>query len=380
MRTLDATKDDAPAMLAISNDAVRKTTAIRNATKVDLDDRFAWLRDRQAKGFPVLAAKTPDGTGPGYASYANWRSRDGYSYTVEHSVQVARDARHVRVGRTLLVALSAWARTSGKRMMAAGIEASNAPSMRFHERLGFHEVGWLTEVGETFGTWFDLVPLPFLLDTRPTPRHGCAACCDPFGRKWHRIGRAKRAHAADTRALGLVLYGVIAQFKRWGDPSNLACLGTRARPTNGQSVVPTELVVRTSRPSWNALCLRQPAGVLSFQGCNHHGQPCRKSACGRNGLRCLARRQPFDAQIPLCWPSDRGCGFGGQGWLIWSVWDRGFDLSLQQPPTPTVCRLRRALRLCQERPTYGGDLLRDGRPDRYAVHGAQRASHDRGST
>ena len=41
--------------------------------------------------------------------------------------------------------------------MIAGVDAANAPSIRFHERLGFTVAGTLREVGHKFDRWLDLV-------------------------------------------------------------------------------------------------------------------------------------------------------------------------------------------------------------------------------
>jgi len=173
MRILDATEDDLPPILAIYNDAVRNTTAIWNEVEVDLSERRAWFRDRQAKGFPVLVAKakakTEDGNVLGFSSYGDWRSWDGYRHTVEHSVYVQADARGKGVGRNLLAALIVRAKDAGKHVMVAGIEASNAPSIHLHKTLGFQDAGVLREVGSKFGNWLDLAFLQLVLDQRPKP-------------------------------------------------------------------------------------------------------------------------------------------------------------------------------------------------------------------
>lgn len=41
--------------------------------------------------------------------------------------------------------------------MIAGVDAANAASIRFHERLGFSQAGLLREVGYKFDRWLDLV-------------------------------------------------------------------------------------------------------------------------------------------------------------------------------------------------------------------------------
>jgi phosphinothricin acetyltransferase len=48
--------------------------------------------------------------------------------------------------------------------MMAGVDAENASSIRFHERLGFERVGHLREVGFKFGRRLDLVFLQRMLD------------------------------------------------------------------------------------------------------------------------------------------------------------------------------------------------------------------------
>lgn len=61
------------------------------------------------------------------------------------------------VGTLLVQALFARAAALGKHTMIAGVDAANAPSIRFHERLGFSQAGLLREVGYKFDRWLDLV-------------------------------------------------------------------------------------------------------------------------------------------------------------------------------------------------------------------------------
>ena len=56
------------------------------------------------------------------------------------------------------------ARLLGKHVIMAGIESSNQPSLRLHERLGFVRVGQLKEVGAKFGRWLDLIFMQRMLD------------------------------------------------------------------------------------------------------------------------------------------------------------------------------------------------------------------------
>jgi L-amino acid N-acyltransferase len=169
MRIRDAEAGDAEGIAAIYNDAVANTTAIWNETTVDAANRAAWLADRQRAGYPVLVAIADDGSVAGYASFGDWRAFDGYRHTVEHSVYVHRDRRGNGLGEALMRALIERARSAGKHVMVAGIEAGNTVSIALHRKLGFAEVGLMREVGAKFGTWLDLAFLQLVLDRRPRP-------------------------------------------------------------------------------------------------------------------------------------------------------------------------------------------------------------------
>jgi L-amino acid N-acyltransferase len=165
----DADESHLPAILAIYNEVLAHSTAIFSDQPTTLEERTAWFRARLAQGYPVLVAVE----GPrvlGYATFGDFRSWPGYRHTVEHSVHVAADARGRGVGGVLMAQLLPRAAALGKHVMVAGIDASNAASIRFHERLGFERVGLLREVGCKFGRWLDLAFLERRLDNRqPAP-------------------------------------------------------------------------------------------------------------------------------------------------------------------------------------------------------------------
>jgi L-amino acid N-acyltransferase len=165
----DATGADLPAILAIHNSAVLRTTAIWNESLVDLEDRRAWLAARTAQGYPVLVASQENVGVLGYASYGDFRAWHGYRHTVEHSVYVQEGLRRRGVGSALLSALIERARAGGKHVMIAGIEAGNAASLQLHARFDFQETGRLAQVGTKFGRWLDLVFMQRILSAQPAP-------------------------------------------------------------------------------------------------------------------------------------------------------------------------------------------------------------------
>ncbi|MDO5642646.1 MAG: GNAT family N-acetyltransferase [Paracoccus sp. (in: a-proteobacteria)] len=168
MMIRDAGPGDLPAILAIYNDAVARTTAIWNEAPADLANRADWLAGRQQAGYPVLVADRA-GTVLGYASFGPFRPFSGYRHTVEHSVYVAPAHAGGGIGRALMEALITHARAAGHHVMVAGIEAGNLPSIRLHEKLGFRQTGLLPQVGAKFGQWLDLAFMQLTLDTRDTP-------------------------------------------------------------------------------------------------------------------------------------------------------------------------------------------------------------------
>ena len=156
LRIQDATEDDLAGLLAIYNDVIATSTAIYSCDPVTLEDRRQWWRARTAQGYPVLVAHDAQGVA-GFATFGDFRAWPGYRFTVEHSVHVRADGRGRSIGTRLMQALLPRAAALGKHVMIAGVDAANAASIRFHERLGFEKSGHLREVGYKFDRWLDLV-------------------------------------------------------------------------------------------------------------------------------------------------------------------------------------------------------------------------------
>lgn len=152
----DAAAGDLPAILAIHNDVVLTSTANFSYHAVDLEDRRAFLRDRQARGFPFLVAVEGDVL-LGYASFGPFRPHDGYLRTVEHSVYVARAHQRRGVAARLLASLVDRAEALGKHVMVGGLDAANVASIALHERFGFERVGLMPQVGFKFDRYLDLL-------------------------------------------------------------------------------------------------------------------------------------------------------------------------------------------------------------------------------
>ena len=163
-----ACKEDCAAIGETYNHAVLHTAAIWNDKTVDTNNRIAWFEARTLAGYPVLVSEE-NGVVTGYASFGDWRAFDGFRHTVEHSVYVHPDHQGKGIGRTLMKALINEARTLGKHVMVAGIEAQNQASIHLHETLGFVTTGQMPQVGTKFGRWLDLIFMQLQLDERSDP-------------------------------------------------------------------------------------------------------------------------------------------------------------------------------------------------------------------
>lgn len=164
-----ATRDDVPGVLAIYNEAITASTASWDLEPIVLSERLERFDAQSAAGYPLLVAER-SGVVIGFASYGPFRAKAGYARTMEHSVYLDASARGIGLGTQLMEALIVLARASGVHALIAGLDASNEPSLRLHEKLGFAEVGRLRQVGAKFGRWLDLTFLELLLDDAPAPR------------------------------------------------------------------------------------------------------------------------------------------------------------------------------------------------------------------
>jgi len=156
MEVRDATDADLTALVSIYNAVIATSTAVFSSAPVTLEDRRRWWRERTEAGYPVLVAANESEV-LGFSTFGDFRASPGYRFTVEHTVHVRADRRGAGIGTQLLEALFPRAAALGKHMMIAAVDAANAPSIRFHERLGFHRAGCLREVGRKFDSWLDLV-------------------------------------------------------------------------------------------------------------------------------------------------------------------------------------------------------------------------------
>jgi phosphinothricin acetyltransferase len=152
---------DVPSLLAIWNPLIRETTVTFTSEEKTGERLLTMIAQRRAAGRGFFVA---DAAGvAGFAAYDQFRSGNGYSSAMEHTVILAPEARGHGVGRALMTVLEAHARDAGHHAMIGGISGENAAAIGFHHALGYRVVGTLPEVGRKFGRRLDLVLMQKLL-------------------------------------------------------------------------------------------------------------------------------------------------------------------------------------------------------------------------
>ena len=160
------------AILAILNDAIATSTALYDYVAREPDSISTWFEAKRQGGFPVWGAVDEQGGLLGFATYGTFRAWPAYKYSVEHSVYVERLARGRGVGSALMRQLIAAAESQQYHVLIGGIDAANAQSIAFHEKLGFSHAGTIRQAGFKFGRWLDLAFYQLVLPTPHDPRDG----------------------------------------------------------------------------------------------------------------------------------------------------------------------------------------------------------------
>ncbi len=169
-----ATVNDAPEILNIYKGYVEGTAATFEHTVPTL----AMMREMietTLKGFPFLVAERvalaselqddrPAKKIIGYSYAGSFRKRESYVWSVECSIYVSQDERKSGIGRALYSALEHALREMGILNLYACVAFTDEPdvhltdaSIRFHEKMGFSEIGRFPKCGSKFGKWYGIL-------------------------------------------------------------------------------------------------------------------------------------------------------------------------------------------------------------------------------
>lgn len=148
-----ARAEDAAAIAALWNAMIRDTLATFTTVEKTPDDITALIAAR-AGAFWI---SDPGAGLAGFMTFGPFRAGPGYARTVEHSIIVAPASQGQCLAARLMQAGEDGARALGHHIMIAAISSENPRALRFHHRLGYRQVGHLTEVGQKAGRWLDLI-------------------------------------------------------------------------------------------------------------------------------------------------------------------------------------------------------------------------------
>ena len=154
--------EDTEAILDIINNNILHSTSLYDYSIRSFEQQKAILEEKIQKGFPVIVAEN-NGKVLGFGMYSEFRFREAYQFTVEHSVYVTENQLGKGIGKRLLSELIVLARAQKLHTMIGVIDSENQNSIAFHEQFGFKIVGTIKESGYKFDRWLDSVFMQLLL-------------------------------------------------------------------------------------------------------------------------------------------------------------------------------------------------------------------------
>jgi phosphinothricin acetyltransferase len=155
--------EDTQAILDIINYNILNSTALYDYTIRSYEQQKSILDEKINKNFPVIVAVF-EGEVVGFGMYSEFRFREAYKFTVEHSVYVNQNHHGKGIGKILLLELIRLAKEQNLHTMIAVIDAENQSSVEFHEKFGFKTVGIIKESGFKFDRWLHSVFMQLILE------------------------------------------------------------------------------------------------------------------------------------------------------------------------------------------------------------------------
>ena len=155
--------EDTQAILDIINDNILHSTALYDYEPRNLAAQISIFDDKLKKGFPVIVA-TQNNELLGFGYYSEFRFREAYKYTVEHSVYAKKEAIGKGVGNLLITELIMLAKKQKLHTMIGVIDSENESSIAFHQKFGFEIVGTIKDSGFKFERWLHSVFMQLILE------------------------------------------------------------------------------------------------------------------------------------------------------------------------------------------------------------------------
>lgn len=145
---------DFEAILNIMNYEILNKTSLYDYNERTIEDVELNYRSKQEKNFPFFVAEKHNKV-IGYAYYDSFNPKQGYQFTVEHSIYLAPGYEGLGLGKLLMSELLDYAKTAGIKTIIGLIDNENTLSIAFHAKFGFTKVGVMEKVGYKFNKWLD---------------------------------------------------------------------------------------------------------------------------------------------------------------------------------------------------------------------------------
>lgn len=157
-----ATEKDLEAILEIVNYNILNTTSIYDYESRTFAQQKAIFDEKLKANFPLIVIEI-DSKIAGFGTYGTFRFKEGYKFTVEHSVYISVNYQGKGFGKLLLAELIELAKKQKLHTMIAVIDAENQSSVEFHKQFGFETVGVIKESAFKFDKWLDTVFMQLLI-------------------------------------------------------------------------------------------------------------------------------------------------------------------------------------------------------------------------
>jgi phosphinothricin acetyltransferase len=156
-------KEDVQPIVDIINYNILNSTALYDYQPRTLEQQETIFEDKLKKGFPIIVAVIEDKV-VGFGYYSEFRFREAYRFTVEHSVYVNNDFHGKGIGKVIMENLILLAKNQKLHTMIAVIDSENQSSVTFHEQFGFKTVAVLKETGFKFDRWLHSQLMQLMLE------------------------------------------------------------------------------------------------------------------------------------------------------------------------------------------------------------------------
>lgn len=154
---------DAETIVAILNYYIANSTALYDYEARTFEQQQSIFDEKLKKGFPVIVAIIEERV-VGFGYYSEFRFREAYKFTVEHSVYVMPNEHGKGIGKVIMQNLIRLAKEQKLHTMIGVIDAENESSIAFHEQFGFTTVGIIKESGYKFERWLHSVIMQLMLN------------------------------------------------------------------------------------------------------------------------------------------------------------------------------------------------------------------------